>query len=110
MLRVSVRDFPVYDGSVPPDDFISQCRRLATLGGIPDEQLSAIMTVRYRGLALQVLEGRTAETGVSTALKEAYGDKQPEAAAAQLSAAQKGAMPVLDYSVLIRRLVRNAWS
>ena len=52
MLRVAVSDFPVYDGSVPPDDFIAQCRRLASLGGIPDEQLSAIITVRCRGLAL----------------------------------------------------------
>ncbi|KAF0302785.1 hypothetical protein FJT64_025152 [Amphibalanus amphitrite] len=108
MLRVGVSDFPVYDGSVPPDDFIAQCRRLTTLGGIPADQLPAIMTVRCRGMALQVLEGDGGQTDVTTLLQKAFGDKPPEAAAAQLSAAQKGTMPVLEYSVLIRRLVRGA--
>ncbi|KAF0314433.1 hypothetical protein FJT64_015107 [Amphibalanus amphitrite] len=108
MLRVGVSDFPVYDGSVPPDDFIAQCRRLMTLGGIPADQLPAIMTVRCRGMALQVLEGDGGQTDVTTLLQKAFGDKPPEAAAAQLSTAQKGTMPVLEYSVLIRRLVRGA--
>ncbi|KAF0299739.1 hypothetical protein FJT64_003439 [Amphibalanus amphitrite] len=35
MLRVAVSDFPVYDESTPPDEFITRCRRLATLGDIP---------------------------------------------------------------------------
>lgn len=108
MLRVAVSDFPVYDGSVPPDDFIAQCRRLASLGGIPDDQLSAIMTVRCRGLALQVLEGAGDQTNVQELLKKAFGDGQPATAATQLSTAQKGGMPVLEYSLLIRRLVHNA--
>lgn len=101
-------DFPVYDGSVPPDDFIAQCQRLAALGGISTEQLSAIMTVRCRGIALQVLEGDQAQTDVRTLLQTTFGGRQPETAAAQLSTAHKGTMPVLDYSVLIQRLVRDA--
>ena len=108
MLRVAVSDFPVYDGSGPPDEFIVQCRRLATLGGIPGEQLSAIVTVRCRGLALQVLEGDGGQTDVLTLLQKTFGSKQPEAASAQLSTAQKGTMPVLDYSVFIRKLVHDA--
>ena len=108
MLRVAVSDFPVYDGSVPPDEFITRCRRLAALGGIPAEQLSAIITVQCRGLAFKALEGDHGQTDVPILLQKTFGDKQPGTAAVQLSTARKGSMSVLDYSVLIQQLVRDA--
>ena len=97
MLRVAVSDFPVYDGSVPPDEFITRCRRLAALGGIPAEQLSAIITVQCRGLAFKALEGDHGQTDVPTLLQKTFGEKQPETAAVQLSTARKDSMSVLDY-------------
>ena len=108
VVLVTMADFPVYDGSVPPDSFLRQCRRLAELGGIPDDKLGAVLSARCRGLALQLVESVGSRGEVETLLKETFGPKQPEAAAAQLSAVVKGSMSVLDYSLHIQKLVAEA--
>ena len=54
-LKVSVSDFPVFDGSSRPVDFLRQCRRLAKLGEIPDEKLCAIIAARCKGVALELI-------------------------------------------------------
>ena len=53
VVSVTLADFPVYDGSVSPEPFIRQCRRLAELGGIPEEKLGGILAARCRGLLLR---------------------------------------------------------
>ena len=108
VVLVTMADFPVCDGSVPPDSFLRRCRRLAELGGIPDDKLGAVLAARCRGLALQLVESAGSRGEVETLLKETFGPKQPEAAAAQLSAVVKGSMSVLDYSLHIQKLVVEA--
>ena len=108
VVAVTLADFPVYDGSVPPDSFIRQCRRLAELGGISEDKLGGILTARCRGIALQLVECSGERGNVESLLTETFGPRQPEAAAAQLSAVVKGSMSVLDYSLNVRRLVTEA--
>lgn len=107
-ITVSVSDFPVYDGSSSPEGFVRQCKRLATLGGIPDATLSSILVARCRGLALQVVESAAASDDVEATLREAFGRSPPELAAEKLSCVRKGTMPVLEYSLLIQGLVKKA--
>ena len=54
-LRITVSDFPFYDGSSRPSDFLRQCSRLAKLGGLPDKKLCEIIAARCKGIALQVI-------------------------------------------------------
>ena len=56
VIPVSLSDFPIYDGSSAPERFIQQCKRLAALGGILNDQLQTIIAARCRGLALEVIE------------------------------------------------------
>ena len=51
-LRVTVGDFPFYDGSSRPSDVLRQCRRLAKLGGLADEKLCEIVAARCKGIAV----------------------------------------------------------
>ncbi|KAF0290326.1 hypothetical protein FJT64_011444 [Amphibalanus amphitrite] len=108
VVRVTLADFPVYDGSVPPNSFIRQCRRLAELGGIPADRLGSVMAARCRGLALQLVESAGEHGDLASLLTEAFGSGQPEAAATQLSAIEKGSMSALDYSLTVKRLVTEA--
>ena len=56
-MTVAVSDFPIYDGSGPPEDFLRQCTRLAVLGNLPDSKLGAIVAARCHGRALTVVNG-----------------------------------------------------
>ena len=95
-VRVSPTDFPEYDGSDDPETFIKQCRRVATLGRIDDEQLATILVTRCRGLALQAIESRRDQVGdITDVLKDTFGVKQrSQTAAARLSTFKKLGMPV----------------
>ena len=108
-IRVSLNDFPVFDGVGCPDSFISQCRRVATLGGLDEQQLSAIMATRCRGLALQVIENNTSSDSIADILKSAFGAQQrPEEAAMKLSAIKKHTSSVAEYALQIKTLVKKA--
>ena len=108
-IGVSLNDFPVFDGVGCPESFIRQCARVAALGGIDDDQLSAIMAARCRGLALQVVESSTDSADVADLLKSAFAAQQrPEAAAMQLSVIKKGSMSVTEYALQVKTLVRKA--
>ena len=54
-LKVGIADFPTYDGSASPDDFLAQCPRLAGLGGVSDASLASIVAARRTGRALSVI-------------------------------------------------------
>lgn len=108
-IGVSLNDFPVFDGVGCPESFIRQCTRVAALGGINDDQLSAIMAARCRGLALQVVESSTDSAEVADLLRSAFAAQQrPEAAAMQLGAIKKGSMSVMEYALQVKTLVRKA--
>ena len=108
-VAVSLNDFPVFDGASSPESFIRQCRRVAALGGIDDAQLSAIMAARCRGLALQVIESSGEQTDVAGLLMSSFAPQQrQETAAMQLSAIKKGALPIMEYALQVRALVRDA--
>ena len=114
--RVSVSDFPFYDGSTRPSDFMRQCRRLAKLGRVLDDKLCEIVAARCKGLALAVVnaiedfnaplslekiqEALTArfESGATTA----------QQAAEALSSLVKGSDTAADYSLKVQQLVRKA--
>ena len=109
-IGVSLNDFPVFDGVGCPESFIRQCGRVAALGGIKDDQLSAIMAARCRGLALQVIESSTESANVADLLKSAFAAQQqsPEAAAMQLSAIKKHSLSVAEYALQVKTLVKRA--
>ena len=109
-IGVSLNDFPVFDGVGCPESFIRQCGRVAALGGVKDDQLSAIMAARCRGLALQVIESSTESAHVADLLKSAFAAQQqsPEAAAMQLSAIKKHSLSVAEYALQVKTLVKRA--
>ena len=114
-MKVGVADFPTYDGSVSPDDFLAQCARLARLGAISDTSLVSIVATRCTGRALSVINeleqrlGRLSIDQLKTEL-HAHFSEQPTAtqAAIQLSRFTKGTMKAREYAQQIRILVRRA--
>ena len=108
VIRVSLSDFPIYDGSSAPDRFIQQCERLAALGGIADGQLQTVIAARCRGLALEIVEADGEVVDVTGRLRAAFGAKTSELAVSRLSSAAKGDAPVLEYATRIKELVRDA--
>ena len=108
VIRVSLSDFPIYDGSSAPDRFIQQCERLAALGGIADGQLQTVIAARCRGLALEIVEADGETVDVTGRLRAAFGAKTSELAVSRLSSAAKGDAPLLEYATRIKELVRDA--
>lgn len=114
-LRVAIADFPTYDGSVSPEDFLTQCRRLAHLGGISGDSLAPIVAARCMGDALSVvndMEGQHGRLtlGQITDTLTAHFSIRPtaEQAAIQLSHLVKGNMKAREYGQQVRRLVQRA--
>lgn len=109
-------DFPAYDGSSPPDEFIRQCSRLATLGQIADDQLCVIVAAKCRGRALAVVNGiedggeKLTLSTLQEQLRAHFGgtDRSVEQAAQSLSSLVKGSLSAQDYGLQIKRLVRQA--
>ena len=101
VIPVSLSDFPIYDGNSAPERFIQQCKRLAALGGILDDQLQTIIAARCRGPTLEVIEADGAAADVADRLRTAFGVKSSELALSRLSAAVKGNTLVLEYATLI---------
>ena len=115
VLKVGVADFPTYDGSASPDDFLAQCARLARLGGITDDSLVSIAATRCTGRALSVvneLEQRLGRLSIDQLKAEltSHFSAQPTAtlAAMQLSRLTKGTMKAREYTQEIHILVRCA--
>ena len=114
-LKVGVADFPLYDGSVSPEDFLTQCSRLAVLGGISSDLLASIVAARCTGRALSVVNeleqrlGRLSMAQLTTSLTSHF-SAQPTAvqAAMQLSRLIKGRMKAREYGQQVRLLVRRA--
>ena len=98
-VKMSIADFPLYDGSVSPEDFLAQCSRLAGLGGISNDSLASIVAARCSGRALTVVNeleqrlGRLSLAQLTTSLTSHF-SAQPTAAQAamQLSRLVKGRM------------------
>ena len=114
-MKVGIADFPAYDGSASPDDFLAQCSRLAGLGGISDASLASIVAGRCTGRALSVINevehrlGHLSFTQLSTELKSHFSEQPTAAQAAmQLSRLVKGEKKARDYGQQIRILVRRA--
>ena len=115
-IEVSVSDFPGYDGSSSPEEFLRQCSRLAALGKITDDQLPVIVAARCRGRALAVVNGiedcgekLTLDT-IKTQLCAHFGDadRSVEQATQNLSSLVKGALSAQDYGLKVKQLVRRA--
>ena len=115
-VSVSVSDFPTYDGSGPPKDFLRQCSRLAELGGLPDSKLGAIIAARCRGLALTVVNtieetgGELSLTAVTAQLRAHFGGASGsvEQASQGLATLAKGHLSAQSYALNVRQLVREA--
>ena len=115
-LSVAISDFPTYDGSQPPDDFLRQCTRLAELGGHSDETVAKIIAARCRGRALTVVNGIEDNggmldlTAIKTSLVSHFGGatKSTGQAAQALAALTKGGRSTQEYALAVRRLVRQA--
>ena len=108
VIRVSLSDFPIFDGSSAPERFIQQCERLAALGGISNEELQTIIAARCRGLALEIVEADGETADATGRLRAAFSAQSSELALSRLSAAVKGPTPALEYATLIKELVRGA--
>ena len=114
-LKVSIADFPLYDGSVSPEDFLAQCSRLAGLGGISSDSLASIVAARCSGRALSVVNeleqrlGRLSMAQLTTSLTTHF-SAQPTAAQAAMQLAQlvKGRRKAREYGQQVRLLVRTA--
>ena len=113
-ISVSVSDFPGYDGSSSPDDFLKQCTRLATLGKISSQQC-VIIAAKCRGRALAVINGiedcgdELSLTVIKTQLRAHFGTgSSVEQAAQNLSSLVKGGLPAHDYGLKVKQLVRQA--
>ena len=115
-IGVSVSDFPGYDGSSSPEEFLRQCSRLAALGKITDDQLPVIVAARCRGRALAVVNGiedcgekLTLDT-IKAQLCAHFGDadRSVEQATQDLSSLVKGALSAQDYGLKVKQLVRRA--
>ena len=114
-LRVSVGDFPCYDGSSSPEDFLRQCCRLAKLGGVPDDRLCCIIASKCRGAALEAVnaledsKGELSLAELKTELNTQFGGSQSvEQAAQALATLVKGTLSAREYGLKIKRLVRLA--
>ena len=115
-VTVTMSDFPTYDGSGPPEDFFKQCTRLATLGGLPDEQLGAIIAARCQGRALSVVNGiedsgcELSLSSVKAQLKAHFGSASGsvEQASQGLASLSKGHLSAQSYGLKVRQLVRQA--
>ena len=115
-LKVTVSDFPFYDGSSRPGDFLRQCRRLAALGGIPDEKLCDIVAARCKGVALEVInatedfKGPLSLDKIRDALIARFDGAAANAqqAAEALSTLVKGSDTAAEYGHKVQRLVRKA--
>ena len=114
-LKVNIADFPLYDGSVSPEDFLAQCSRLAGLGGISSDSLASIVAARCSGRALTAVNeleqrlGQLSMDQLSTSLTSHF-SAQPTAAQAamQLSRLVKGRMKAREFGQQVRLLVRRA--
>ncbi|KAF0306555.1 Protein PELPK1 [Amphibalanus amphitrite] len=114
-LKVGIADFPLYDGSVSPEDFLAQCSRLAGLGNISSDSLASIVAARCSGRALTVVNeleqrlGRPSMAQLSTSLTSHF-SAQPTAAQAamQLSRLVKGRMKAREFGQQVRLLIRRA--
>ena len=112
-IGVAVSDFPGYDGSSSPEEFLRQCSRLATLGRITDDQLPVIVAARCRGRALAVVNGiedcgeKLTLDSIKTQLFAHFGDAV-EQATQNLSSLVKGALSAHDYGLKVKQLVRRA--
>ena len=116
MVNVSVSDFPSYDGSGPPEDFLRQCARLAALGCVPDDKLGAIIAARCHGRALTVVNsiedggGVLSVMTVTSQLQAHFGGASGsvERASQSLATLSKGHLSAQDYGMKVRQLVRQA--
>ena len=115
VLNIAVSDFPSYDGSTSPEDFLVQCHRLAGLGGIADESLASIIAARCIGRALAVvneLEDRQGGASVAeiteTLLSHFSSRPTPEQAAVQLARLVKGGQTAQEYGQKVGLLVKQA--
>ena len=108
-------DFPDYDGSSPPDQFIRQCSRLATLGNISDDQLCVILAAKCRGQALAVINGiedcgdKLSLSAIKEQLRAHFdSNRSVEQAAQNLSSLARGSLTAQDYGLRVKQLVRQA--
>lgn len=114
-LRVGITDFPLFDGSSSPEDFLMQCTRLAGLGGLSEDSLAAVIAARCTGCALSVVNeleqrlGRLSVSQLQTSLISRF-SAQPTAAqeAIQLSRLAKGRTQAREYGQQVRTLLRRA--
>ena len=114
-LSVAVSDFPTYDGSQPPGDFLRQCTRLADLGG-HKKDIAPIIAARCRGRALSVVnsiedDGKDLDlTAIKASLESHFGGaaRSTGQAAQALAALTKGGRSTQEYALAVRRLVRQA--
>ena len=115
-VSVTVSDFPTYDGSGPPKDFLRQCSRLAELENLPDAKLGAIIASRCRGLALTVVNsiedtgGELSLSIVTDQLQAHFGGAtgSVEQASQGIAALTKGHLSAQSYGLKVRQLVREA--
>ena len=107
VIKVALSDFPLFDGAASLDSFLSQCQRLAQLGGIAADHLPSIIAARCRGLAQQVVEGAAVGSDAEAVLRRAF-SATPATAAAQLGSLKKGNMSVIEYSLEVKKLIRSA--
>ena len=115
-VSVTMGDFPAYDGTGPPEDFFRQCTRLATLGGLPDAQLGAIIAAKCQGRALAVVNGiedageELSLLSVKTKLTAHFGGASGsvEQASQGLASLTKGHLSAQSYGLKVQQLVRHA--
>lgn len=115
-VSVTMGDFPTYDGTGPPEDFFRQCTRLATLGGLPDAQLGAIIAAKCQGRALSVVNGiedageELSLLSVKTKLTAHFGGASGsvEQASQGLASLAKGHLSAQSYGLKVQQLVRHA--
>ena len=109
-------DFPFYDGSSRPSDFMRQCRRLARLGDVAEEKLCEIIAARCRGAALEVINAIDNFNGplslekiqVEFTARFESGAATTQQAAEALSALKKGSDTAAEYGLKVQQLVRKA--
>ena len=112
--RADEFDFPCYDGSSPPEDFLRQCRRLAALGGVPEARLCCIIASKCQGADLEAVDTREDTRGeldlsaIQAELKAQFGGGRDsvEQAAQALATLVKGTLSAQEYGLKIKRLVR----
>ena len=114
--KVSLSDFPTFEGFSRPDDFITQCKRIGELGGFDQDQLGKIVAARCSGDALRVinetesLNGGLTFAALCVELVAHFSEQcSTEQAAMKLSRIRKQPQErAREYGMTVRRLVRQA--